>query len=174
MTHSDIFAPSIPPLILPPSPLLSIVLLSFLTFIFLYPPSPYLSSYTVTTPFYPSHAPSLVFPPSPFFSSSLIFPHISSLTLLFPHHSSFSCSPSLCSVLNGRISRELGFEKTFVPPGPGDEGIAVGCALYGLQVRTGSHIRPCVRCYVRSPPLRLLMHSLQGAATLHHQSLYFP
>ena len=38
------------------------------------------------------------------------------------------------SVLNGRISRELGFEKTFVPPGPGDEGVAVGCALYGLQV----------------------------------------
>ena len=38
-------------------------------------------------------------------------------------------------MLNGRISRELGFDKTFVPPGPGDEGIAVGCALYGLQVR---------------------------------------
>ena len=51
----------------------------------------------------------------------------------------FQC-PSLLSVtvafsvLNGRISRELGFEKTFVPPGPGDEGVAVGCALYGLQV----------------------------------------
>ena len=31
----------------------------------------------------------------------------------------------LNSVLNGRISRELGFKEVFIPPGPGDEGIAV-------------------------------------------------
>jgi carbamoyltransferase len=42
---------------------------------------------------------------------------------------------ALNSVLNGRILKEMGFENTFVPPGPGDEGIAVGCAMYGLQVR---------------------------------------
>ena len=27
------------------------------------------------------------------------------------------------SVLNGRLSRELGFENTFVPPYPGDDGV---------------------------------------------------
>jgi predicted NodU family carbamoyl transferase len=32
---------------------------------------------------------------------------------------------ALNSVLNGRISREMGFKNVFVPPGPGDEGIAV-------------------------------------------------
>jgi hypothetical protein len=40
---------------------------------------------------------------------------------------------ALNSVLNGRISRELGFDSVFIPPGPGDEGVAVGCALYGLH-----------------------------------------
>merc|ERR1711957_1127537 len=34
---------------------------------------------------------------------------------------------ALNSVLNGRISRELGFKNVFVPPYPGDDGIAVGC-----------------------------------------------
>eukprot|EP00960_Hanusia_phi_P011560 337499-Hanusia_phi.AAC.1 len=38
----------------------------------------------------------------------------------------------LNSVLNGRISRELGFEKVFIPPYPGDDGIAVGCCAFGL------------------------------------------
>lgn len=49
-------------------------------------------------------------------------------------------APNLCiaggvglnSVLNGRLSRELGFEKTFIPPYPGDDGIAVGCCAFGL------------------------------------------
>jgi carbamoyltransferase len=36
------------------------------------------------------------------------------------------------SVLNGRIARELGFERVFIPPYPGDEGISVGCALWGF------------------------------------------
>ena len=40
---------------------------------------------------------------------------------------------ALNSVLNGRLLRESGFKNVFVPPGPGDEGIAVGCAIYGLQ-----------------------------------------
>jgi predicted NodU family carbamoyl transferase len=38
----------------------------------------------------------------------------------------------LNSVLNGRLSRELGFEQTFISPYPGDDGIAVGCCAYGL------------------------------------------
>lgn len=38
----------------------------------------------------------------------------------------------LNSVLNGRLSRELGFKKTFISPYPGDDGIAVGCCAYGL------------------------------------------
>lgn len=40
---------------------------------------------------------------------------------------------ALNSVMNGHITRESGFEQVFVPPCPGDEGIAVGCACYGLQ-----------------------------------------
>jgi carbamoyltransferase len=39
---------------------------------------------------------------------------------------------ALNSVLNGRLSRELGFEQTFVSPYPGDDGIAVGCCAFGL------------------------------------------
>ena len=39
---------------------------------------------------------------------------------------------ALNSVLNGRLCRELGFENAFVPPYPGDDGIAVGCCAYGL------------------------------------------
>lgn len=39
---------------------------------------------------------------------------------------------ALNSVLNGRLSRELGFENSFIPPYPGDDGIAVGCCAYGL------------------------------------------
>lgn len=32
---------------------------------------------------------------------------------------------ALNSVLNGRIAREMGFKNVYIPPGPGDEGIAV-------------------------------------------------
>jgi carbamoyltransferase len=39
---------------------------------------------------------------------------------------------ALNSVLNGRLSRELGFKKVFIPPYPGDDGIAFGCCAYGL------------------------------------------
>ncbi len=38
----------------------------------------------------------------------------------------------LNSVLNGKLSRELGFKETFISPYPGDDGIAVGCCAYGL------------------------------------------
>ncbi|KAL3907131.1 MAG: hypothetical protein SGILL_008995, partial [Bacillariaceae sp.] len=38
----------------------------------------------------------------------------------------------LNSVLNGKLSRDLGFERTFVSPYPGDDGIAIGCCAYGL------------------------------------------
>ena len=34
------------------------------------------------------------------------------------------------SVLNGRIAREAGFERVFIPAWPGDEGIAAGCAAF--------------------------------------------
>ena len=38
----------------------------------------------------------------------------------------------LNSVLNGRLSRELGFQNTFISPYPGDDGIAVGCCAFAL------------------------------------------
>ena len=38
----------------------------------------------------------------------------------------------LNSVLNGRLSRELGFKNVFIPPYPGDDGVAIGCCAYGL------------------------------------------
>lgn len=51
---------------------------------------------------------------------------------------------ALNSVLNGLVRRlgtggteegsSLGFDSVWIPPAPGDEGVAVGCALYGLQV----------------------------------------
>jgi carbamoyltransferase len=34
---------------------------------------------------------------------------------------------------NGRLIRESGFERIFVPPGPHDGGTALGCALYGMR-----------------------------------------
>eukprot|EP01041_Mallomonas_annulata_P006504 gene6504-13133_t len=40
---------------------------------------------------------------------------------------------ALNSVLNGRIRREKVFDKIHIPSAPGDEGIAIGCAQYGLH-----------------------------------------
>ena len=40
---------------------------------------------------------------------------------------------ALNSTLNGRIARECGFEEVFVPSYPGDEGVAVGCAWFGVH-----------------------------------------
>jgi len=44
----------------------------------------------------------------------------------------FAGGVGLNSVMNGRMSRELGFKNTFLPPYPGDDGIAVGCCAFGL------------------------------------------
>jgi carbamoyltransferase len=41
---------------------------------------------------------------------------------------------ALNCVANSHIAREAGFDEVFVPPAPGDDGIAVGCALYGAAV----------------------------------------
>ena len=48
----------------------------------------------------------------------------------------FGGGVALNSVVNGRISRELGFANFFVPPWPGDEGIALGCAAFALHAVT--------------------------------------
>ncbi len=41
---------------------------------------------------------------------------------------------ALNCVLNGRIARDCGFEEVFVPPWPGDDGVALGCAWFGRHV----------------------------------------
>jgi carbamoyltransferase len=41
---------------------------------------------------------------------------------------------ALNCVANSRIWDEAGFEHVFVPPCPGDDGIALGCALYGAAL----------------------------------------
>ena len=38
---------------------------------------------------------------------------------------------ALNCVANGRIAREAGFEKVWIQPAAGDDGIAIGCAYYG-------------------------------------------
>jgi len=38
------------------------------------------------------------------------------------------------SVLNGRLVRECGFDRVHIPHCVGDEGIAVGCAIYGAHL----------------------------------------
>lgn len=49
----------------------------------------------------------------------------------------FSGGVALNCVANTRIAEEAGFEEVFVPPCPGDDGIAVGCALYGASINGG-------------------------------------
>ena len=51
------------------------------------------------------------------------------------------------SVLNGRICREAGFTNVFIPPCPGDEGIAIGCAAYAQHVMAAD-------LGLQPPPLR--------------------
>jgi carbamoyltransferase len=41
---------------------------------------------------------------------------------------------ALNCVANSRIWEEAGFEQIFVPPCPGDDGLAIGCALYGAAI----------------------------------------
>jgi carbamoyltransferase len=43
----------------------------------------------------------------------------------------------LNSVANGRILRETGFERVFIVPAAGDNGISLGCAYYGLHTFDG-------------------------------------
>eukprot|EP00172_Hildenbrandia_rubra_P004259 Plantae.Rhodophyta-Hildenbrandia_rubra.ctg8234.p1 GENE.Plantae.Rhodophyta-Hildenbrandia_rubra.ctg8234~~Plantae.Rhodophyta-Hildenbrandia_rubra.ctg8234.p1 ORF type:complete len:772 (-),score=140.71 Plantae.Rhodophyta-Hildenbrandia_rubra.ctg8234:1864-4179(-) len=40
---------------------------------------------------------------------------------------------ALNSALNGRIVREAGYNNCYIPSHPGDEGIAIGCAVFGYQ-----------------------------------------
>ena len=70
--------------------------------------------------------------------------------------------PNLClcggvalnSVLNGRIQREAGFDGVFVPPFPGDDGIAIGCAMYGVQhLRASADARDAPDAPPDVPPL---------------------
>ena len=49
----------------------------------------------------------------------------------------FSGGVALNCVANTRLAEETGFEEIFVPPCPGDDGIAIGCALYGASIIGG-------------------------------------
>jgi carbamoyltransferase len=56
---------------------------------------------------------------------------------------------ALNCVANSRVARESGFDEVFVPPAPGDDGIAVGCALYGASLH-GLTRQPCTAFLGRS------------------------
>lgn len=49
----------------------------------------------------------------------------------------FSGGVALNCVANTRLADETGFDEIFVPPCPGDDGISVGCALYGASLHGG-------------------------------------
>jgi len=49
----------------------------------------------------------------------------------------FSGGVALNCVANTRLAEETGFDEIFVPPCPGDDGISVGCALYGASINGG-------------------------------------
>lgn len=49
----------------------------------------------------------------------------------------FSGGVALNCVANTRLAAETGFDEIFVPPCPGDDGISVGCALYGASINGG-------------------------------------
>jgi len=52
-------------------------------------------------------------------------------------------------VANGRLLREGPFERIFVQPAAGDDGIALGCALYGhLALRGGRRPPPMTHAYL--------------------------
>lgn len=59
-------------------------------------------------------------------------------------HLALTGGVALNCVLNGRIARECGFEQVFVPPYPGDEGVAVGCAAFAWH-RLHPRARPARR-----------------------------
>jgi carbamoyltransferase len=41
---------------------------------------------------------------------------------------------ALNSVVNGKLLSSKIFDQIYLPSAPGDEGIAIGCAMYGFQV----------------------------------------
>jgi hypothetical protein len=45
----------------------------------------------------------------------------------------FTGGVALNSVLNGKIMASGVFDDVFIPPAPGDEGIALGCAMFGYH-----------------------------------------
>ena len=49
----------------------------------------------------------------------------------------FSGGVALNCVANTRLAEETEFDEIFVPPSPGDDGISVGCALYGASINGG-------------------------------------
>ncbi len=57
---------------------------------------------------------------------------------------------ALNSTLNGRIAREAGFEQVFIPPWPGDDGVAIGCAQFGhyLQNTSAKPARAAIQPYL--------------------------
>jgi carbamoyltransferase len=62
---------------------------------------------------------------------------------------------ALNCVANSYIAREAGFDEVFVPSAPGDDGIAVGCALYGAaangELRRENYSAFFGRTYSHSP-----------------------
>lgn len=42
---------------------------------------------------------------------------------------------ALNCALNGRLAKDAGFENIFVPPWPGDDGLAIGCAFFGHHLK---------------------------------------
>lgn len=65
---------------------------------------------------------------------------------------------ALNCVANSRIWDESGFDQVFVPPCPGDDGIAIGCALYGAALHgelTASQIPVFGGCSYKHDPSEL-------------------
>ena len=60
---------------------------------------------------------------------------------------------ALNSVLNGKLTRQLGFEQTFIPPYPGDDGIAIGCCAYGLYAASSSPASSRASAPKHTPPM---------------------
>ena len=56
---------------------------------------------------------------------------------------------ALNAVANSRIMRETGFERLFIQPAAGDNGLAIGCAYYGwLHVLEREHVRSSGSTYL--------------------------
>ncbi len=74
---------------------------------------------------------------------------------------------ALNCVANGRIAREAGFENIWIQPAAGDDGIAIGCALYGYHEILG-HPRTHVlehAYFGRAYPEKVVDEALVGGMT---------